>query len=158
MQKENKGSIDLTRGSIPGGILAFAIPLFLGQLLQQLYNMVDAWVIGNFADNDAFAAVSSTGTVVFLIIGFFSGIATGGGVVISRYFGARDEDNVSKAVHTNFRNRHCCRSYPGSPSSGMAWHPGLCYAPCLKVSADLFRRCIHCYPLQHLHVHHACPG
>lgn len=70
MQKENKGSIDLTRGSIPGGILAFAIPLFLGQLLQQLYNMVDAWVIGNFADNDAFAAVSSTGTVVFLIIGF----------------------------------------------------------------------------------------
>ena len=102
MQKENKGSIDLTRGSIPGGILAFAIPLFLGQLLQQLYNMVDAWVIGNFADNDAFAAVSSTGTVVFLIIGFFSGIATGGGVVISRYFGARDEDNVSKAVHTNF--------------------------------------------------------
>ncbi len=81
MQKENKGSIDLTRGSIPGGILAFAIPLFLGQLLQQLYNMVDAWVIGNFADNDAFAAVSSTGTVVFLIIGFFSGIATGGGVV-----------------------------------------------------------------------------
>ena len=102
MQKENKGSIDLTRGAIPGGILAFAIPLFLGQLLQQLYNMVDAWVIGNFADNDAFAAVSSTGTVVFLIIGFFSGIATGGGVVISRYFGARDEDNVSKAVHTNF--------------------------------------------------------
>ena len=45
MQKENKGSIDLTRGSIPGGILAFAIPLFLGQLLQQLYNMVDAWGI-----------------------------------------------------------------------------------------------------------------
>ena len=55
MQKENKGSIDLTRGSIPGGILAFAIPLFLGQLLQQLYNMVDAWVIGNFADNDVFS-------------------------------------------------------------------------------------------------------
>lgn len=49
----------------PGGILAFTIPLFLGQLLQQFYNMVDAWVIGNFADNNAFAAVSSTGTIVF---------------------------------------------------------------------------------------------
>ena len=89
MQKENKGSIDLTRGSIPCGILAFAIPLFLGQLLQQLYNMVDAWVIGNFADNDAFAAVSSTGTIVFLIIGFFSGIATGGTVVIDHGCGVK---------------------------------------------------------------------
>ena len=46
MQKENKGSIDLTKGSIPGGILAFAIPLFLGQLLQQLYNMVDRQLCG----------------------------------------------------------------------------------------------------------------
>ena len=101
MQKRNAGSVDLTNGSIPGGILAFTIPLFLGQLLQQFYNMVDAWVIGNFADNNAFAAVSSTGTIVFLIIGFFAGIATGGGVIISRYFGAQDEDNVSKAVHTN---------------------------------------------------------
>ena len=49
MQKRNAGSVDLTNGSIPGGILAFTIPLFLGQLLQQFYNMVDAWVIGNFA-------------------------------------------------------------------------------------------------------------
>lgn len=102
MQKRNAGSVDLTNGSIPGGILAFTIPLFLGQLLQQFYNMVDAWVIGNFADNNAFAAVSSTGTIVFLIIGFFAGIATGGGVIISRYFGAQDGENVSKAVHTNF--------------------------------------------------------
>lgn len=89
MQKRNTGSVDLTNGSIPGGILAFAIPLFLGQLLQQLYNMVDAWVIGNFADNDAFAAVSSTGTIVFLIIGFFSGIATGGRCHYFTLFGAR---------------------------------------------------------------------
>ena len=99
---KNRKQVDLTSGSIPGGILAFAIPVFLGQLLQQLYNMVDAWVIGNYADNDAFAAVSSTGTTVFLIIGFFSGIAVGGGVIISRYYGAKDEENVSRAIHTNF--------------------------------------------------------
>lgn len=74
MQKRNAGSVDLTNGSIPGGILAFTIPLFLGQLLQQFYNMVDAWVIGNFADNNAFAAVSSTGTIVFLIIGFLQAL------------------------------------------------------------------------------------
>jgi putative MATE family efflux protein len=101
-QHKNINSGDLTKGSIPKGILSFAIPLFLGQLLQQFYNMVDAWVVGNFADNDAFAAVSSTGTLTFLIIGFFGGIGAGGGVIISRYFGAKDEENVSKAIHTNF--------------------------------------------------------
>ncbi len=58
--KKNAGL--LTEGSIAKGILAFAIPLFLGQLLQQFYNVADAWVVGNFADNDSFAAVSSAGS------------------------------------------------------------------------------------------------
>jgi putative MATE family efflux protein len=93
---------DLTAGPIGRGILAFAIPLFLGQLLQQLYNVADAWVVGNFADNNAFAAVSSTGSMTFLVIGFFNGVATGGGVVISKYFGAKNYAAVDKAVHTNF--------------------------------------------------------
>ncbi len=78
--KKNAGL--LTEGSIAKGILSFAIPLFLGQLLQQFYNVADAWVVGNFADNDSFAAVSSAGSLTFLIIGFFNGIAIGGGVVI----------------------------------------------------------------------------
>ena len=56
--KGKKKEVNLTEGSIVGGLIAFAIPLFLGQLLQQFYNMADAWVVGNFASNDAFAAVS----------------------------------------------------------------------------------------------------
>lgn len=92
---------DLTEGSVVIGLLKFAIPLFLGQLLQQLYNVADAWVVGNFANNEAFAAVSSTGSMVFLIIGFFSGMSIGGGVIISRYFGAKDEERVRQAVHSN---------------------------------------------------------
>ena len=99
---KSQNSKDLTTGPIGRGLLAFAIPLFLGQLLQQLYNVADAWVVGNFANNNAFAAVSSTGSMIFLIIGFFSGVATGGGVVISKYFGAKNMDAVDKAVHTNF--------------------------------------------------------
>ncbi len=95
-------TVDLTRGSIVRGLIAFAIPLFLGQLLQQLYNMADAWVVGNFADNDAFAAVSLSGNVTFLIVGFFNGIAIGGGVVISRYFGAKDREMIGQSIHTNF--------------------------------------------------------
>ena len=93
---------DLTQGSIVRGLIAFALPIFWGQLLQQLYNMTDAWVVGNFATNEAFAAVSLSGNVTFLIVGFFNGIAIGGGVVISRYFGARDSEGLENAVHANF--------------------------------------------------------
>lgn len=101
--KENKKAVvDLTNGSIPKGIISFAIPVFLGQLLQQLYNMADAWVVGNFADIDAFAAVSSSGSLIFFITGFFSGIAIGGGVVISRYVGAGDKKMIERSIHTNF--------------------------------------------------------
>ena len=96
------GQVNLTEGSIAKGIISFALPMMLGQLLQQFYNMADAWVIGNFADNDAFAAVSSGGSLTFLIIGFFNGVATGGSVIISRYFGAKDKENVTRAIHTNF--------------------------------------------------------
>lgn len=92
---------DLTKGPIAKGIVLFTIPLFFGQLLQQFYNIADAWVIGNFSDNASFAAVSSSASLVFLIVGFFQGIALGGGVVISRYFGAKDEKMTVKAVDTN---------------------------------------------------------
>ena len=92
----------LTQGPIARRILTFAMPLFLGQLLQQLYNLADAWVLGNFAPEEAFAAVSSGGSLTFLVTGFFNGVAIGGSVIISRYFGAKDEENVTRAIHNNF--------------------------------------------------------
>lgn len=101
-KEKKKATVDLTNGSIVKGMVSFAVPVFLGQLLQQLYNMADAWVVGNFADNDAFAAVSSAGSLIFLITGFFSGIAIGGGVVISRYVGAEDKTMIQRSIHTNF--------------------------------------------------------
>ena len=99
---KNKAVVDLTNGPIVKGMISFAVPVFLGQLLQQLYNMADAWVVGNFADNNAFAAVSSAGSLIFLITGFFSGIAIGGGVVISRYVGAGNKELIQRSIHTNF--------------------------------------------------------
>ena len=101
LRKEST-AVNLTEGPIVKNILLFAIPLFIGQLLQQFYNMVDAWVIGNFADNNAFAAVSSAGSMTFLIVGLFNGISIGGGVIISKYYGAGEKINVVKAIHTNF--------------------------------------------------------
>ena len=100
--KKESTAVNLTEGPIVKKILLFAIPLFVGQLLQQFYNMVDAWVIGNFADNNAFAAVSSAGSMTFLIVGLFNGISIGGGVIISKYYGAGEKINVVKAIHTNF--------------------------------------------------------
>ena len=100
--KKESTAVNLTEGPIVKNILLFAIPLFIGQLLQQFYNMVDAWVIGNFADNNAFAAVSSAGSMTFLIVGLFNGISIGGGVIISKYYGAGEKINVVKAIHTNF--------------------------------------------------------
>ena len=97
----HQDAMRMTEGSIPGQILRFAAPLFLGNLFQQLYNTADALIVGNMLGNDALAAVSATGTLVFLVISLFVGIAAGSSVLISRYFGAQDFDKLEKAIHTN---------------------------------------------------------
>ena len=97
----HQDAMRMTEGPIPGQILRFAAPLFLGNLFQQLYNTADALIVGNMLGNDALAAVSATGTLVFLVISLFVGIAAGSGVLISRYFGAQDYDRLEMAVHTN---------------------------------------------------------
>lgn len=89
----------MTEGPIIPTLLRFALPLFVGNLFQQLYNTVDSLVVGNFSGNDALAAVSSSGSLCHLIIGFFQGVFLGGSVLISRRFGARDDEGVDKAVH-----------------------------------------------------------
>jgi len=96
-----KRELDMTEGSIVGNLLKFALPLLVGNLFQQLYNMVDTWVIGQTGDNGAYAAVGSVGPIINILIGFFSGLASGAGVIISQNFGAKDRDSVKKAVHTS---------------------------------------------------------
>lgn len=98
--QSSKSTTLLTEGSIWKKIIAFAIPIFLGNLFQQLYNTADSLIVGNYIGSDALAAVSSSGNLIFLMVGFFSGIAMGAGVVIARYYGARKPEEVSKAVHT----------------------------------------------------------
>ncbi len=91
---------DMTSGNIYSLMLSFALPIFLSQVFQQLYNTADAFIVGRHLGTNALAAVTSSGTLIFLLISFFMGTAMGGGVVISRYFGASDEVQVSRAVHT----------------------------------------------------------
>lgn len=90
----------LTEGTIWKKMVGFAIPLFLGNLFQQLYNTADSLIVGNFLGSDALAAVSSSGSLIFLLVGFFNGIAVGAGVVIARYFGARQKQELQDAIHT----------------------------------------------------------
>ena len=93
-------SVDMTQGSIIRLLLAFALPMLIGQIFQQLYSTVDSVVVGRFVGKEALAAVGSTGSVINSLIGFFTGLAMGAGVVISQYFGAKDEKGVHDAVHT----------------------------------------------------------
>ena len=90
----------MTEGSISQKIIFFAIPLFLGNLFQQLYNTADSLIVGNFLGSNALAAVSSSGNLIFLMVGFINGIAMGAGVVIARYYGAKKRDCLKKAIHT----------------------------------------------------------
>ena len=90
----------MTEGPIWRKIITFAIPLLLGNLFQQLYNTADSLIVGNFLGSNALAAVSSSGNLIFLLVGFFNGIAVGAGVVIARYYGARQINDVQKAIHT----------------------------------------------------------
>ena len=94
-------TMDMTRGKPWRLITAFAIPVLLSQVFQQLYNTADALIVGRFLGDEALAAVSSSGTLIFLIISFFAGMSMGASVTISRYFGAGDYARVSRAIHTN---------------------------------------------------------
>lgn len=92
--------LDMTSGNPCSLILQFTMPILLSQVFQQLYNTADAFIVGKYLGTNALAAVTSSGNLIFLLVSFFMGLAMGGGVVISRYFGARDERQVSRSVHT----------------------------------------------------------
>ena len=91
---------DMTKGSIIAHLIWFSLPLLAGNLFQQLYNTVDAWVVGNFVSNEAFSAVGTVGPIINMLIGFFLGFSSGAGIVISQYYGARRYDKVHDTVHT----------------------------------------------------------
>lgn len=99
MGKEQK-TILMTEGVIWRQILLFSIPLILGNLLQQMYNTMDSVIVGNFVGSDALAAVGASSSLLYLLIAFSTGAATGAGVVVAQLYGAGDEKGVHDAVHT----------------------------------------------------------
>lgn len=90
----------LTVGSVPKKMLFFTIPIFLSNLFQQLYNAVDSLIVGNFVGQEALAAVGSSASLIMLLVGFVNGVSLGAGVLVARFFGAGDEKEMERAVHT----------------------------------------------------------
>ena len=96
MNKEN----NLIHGNIVKSLFWFSMPLLVGNLFQQLYNTVDAYVVGNYVSKQALAAVGASAPVQNMLIGLFMGLATGAGVIIAQFYGARDERGLHKGVHS----------------------------------------------------------
>ena len=92
--------ISLTEGAIWKAMLLFALPVLLGNIFQQMYNAFDAWCVGHYIGDDALAAVSSSGSLIFMMVSFFNGLSMGAGVVIARAFGAKQYESMEKAIHT----------------------------------------------------------
>ena len=91
---------DMTKGSPPRIILGFTLPLFLGNVFQQFYNMADTIIVGQFVGTGALAAVGSTGTIMFLITGFATGLGTGFTILTAQRFGAGDMKGMRRSVFT----------------------------------------------------------
>lgn len=89
---------DMTVGSPVKIILNFTIPIFIGNMFQQLYNMVDTIIVGKFVGNEALAAVGSCGTLTFLILGFLLGLTAGFTVITSQHFGAGNMKAMRQSV------------------------------------------------------------
>lgn len=98
---ENDLTRDMTKKAPMGLILKFTVPMLIGNLFQQFYNMVDSAVVGRFVSKEALAAVGATGSLTFLLLGLTFGFSAGVSIVISQYFGAKDYDNVRKSFATS---------------------------------------------------------
>jgi len=98
----NRSSVkDMTEGSPLKLILQFSVPMLIGNLFQQFYNMVDSIVVGRFVGKEALAAVGTTGPLLYFIQGLAFGLSGGIAVVIAQYFGAKDYERVKKAFATS---------------------------------------------------------
>ena len=93
--------MDMCSGPLPGKILRFAIPLMLSSILQLLFNAADVIVVGQFSGSTSLAAVGSTGALTNLLTNIFLGLSIGANVLVARYYGARQENDVRETIQTS---------------------------------------------------------
>ncbi len=93
-----KNITDMTTGSPAGHLIKFTLPLLIGNLFQQFYNMVDSLIVGNFVGADALAAVGACGSMNFLFFSLSAGLAMGIGIIVAQHFGAKDEEKIRSTI------------------------------------------------------------
>ena len=94
---------DMTTGDPVKHIIVFALPALIGNIFQQIYNIADSIIVGRFVGPDALAAVGASASITFLFFALCNGIGNGGGIIVSQYYGARDDDNAKNCiVNTGF--------------------------------------------------------
>ena len=102
MKSSTKSSASITEGIIYKALLSFFFPILFGTFFQQLYNTVDAVVVGRFVGKEALAAVGGSAAMfINLLVGFFMGLSSGAGVIISQFYGAKNDSDIKNAVHTS---------------------------------------------------------
>ena len=101
--------IDMTEGKPGRQIVAFTIPMLIGNIAQQLYNTVDSIIVGRFVGDNALAAVGGAGPILNLLLVLFVGISVGAGIVVAQYFGAKQREDLSKSIG-------CCITLTGISS------------------------------------------
>ena len=100
MSEAKEACLDLTKGPIGRQIVQFTVPLLLGNIFQQFYNAADTVIVGRFVGKEALAAVGSSGSLINLLVSILMGIAVGAGVVVARYYGARQYQEMRDTIHT----------------------------------------------------------
>ena len=118
------GTQDMTVGSPIKKLIQFSIPLLLGNLAQQMYNTVDSIVVGRYVGDNALAAVGASGPMLNLLLVLFIGISTGANVMVAQYFGAKQREQLSKAVGTTIglAGHHGGGAAAGAPVFGAGGH------------------------------------
>lgn len=98
MSKENKFLKDMTKGTPWKLLLQFAVPLFIGNIFQQLYNMVDSIIVGNFVSPNALGAIGTTNSLNFLFFSLVAGLSVGIGIIVAQFFGSNNEEKVKDTI------------------------------------------------------------
>ena len=91
-------TVDMTRGNITRLLIRFAIPMLIGNIFQQMYNLVDSIIVGKFVGSNALASVGATNSVSFLFFALCNGLGSGGGIITAQQFGAGNKEKVKKAI------------------------------------------------------------
>ena len=106
--KKKTTTRDMTTGNIAKEIMLFALPLMFGNIFQMLYNTVDSIVVGNYVSTEALAAVGATTMIVNMAVFFFNGFSIGAGVIIGRYFGAKNMERLHDSIETTMATTFVC--------------------------------------------------